>query len=229
MKASDTSGITIKMIPNEGNVSDADGNVYQSVRIGNQVWMAENLKTTKYNDGTDIPLVTDNTEWAVLTTGAYSYYHNKAINRDKYGALYNWYAVETGKLAPEGWRVPADADWGILQNYLIANGYNWDGTTSGNEIAKSMAARTDWCSSVYAGGIGNDLSSNNTSGFSAYPGGYRIIGGNFDLESTNSCWWSSTELDDEDAYSRFLDYSYSDMSRYYYKKYYGFSVRLLQD
>jgi len=144
IKTSDTTGIVIKMIPNAGDVKDADGNVYQSVRIGSQVWTVENLKTTKYNDGTAIPNVTDSTEWIELTTGSYCYYANNPDNKAKYGALYNWHAVNTGKLAPEGWRVPTDAEWDTLKNYLITNGYNWDGTTTGNKIGKALAARTDW-------------------------------------------------------------------------------------
>ncbi len=164
--------------PPNTKIGDIDGNGYHIVKIGNQVWTVENLRTTRYNDGTAIPYVTDNSAWANLSTPGYCYYGNdSAANAVKYGALYNWHAVNTGKLAPEGWHVPTDAEWDTLQNYLIANGYNWDGTTTGNKIAKSMAAKTDWNSSSTAGAPGNDVQSNNSSGFSALPGGYRYNNG----------------------------------------------------
>src|SRR4030043_168747 len=128
-----------------GTVTDADGNVYQTVKIGNQVWTVENLRTTKYDDGSAIPLVTDSAAWAALTTPGFCYYNNttNADNIKKFGALYNWHAVNTKKLAPKGWHVPTEAEWITLENYLIANGYNWDGTKTENKIAKSMAAKTD--------------------------------------------------------------------------------------
>ena len=101
------------------NVVDIDGNVYHTVTIGTQVWMVENLKTTKYNDGTAIPLVTDNTAWGALTTPGYCWYNNdSATYKNTYGALYNWYAVNTGKLAPTGWHVPTDSEWTVLTTYL---------------------------------------------------------------------------------------------------------------
>ena len=91
---------------NPASITDKDGNVYTSVTIGTQVWMVENLKTTKYNDGTPIPNVTDNTEWSNLTTPAYCWYDNDITKKNPYGALYNGYAVRTGKLCPTGWHVP---------------------------------------------------------------------------------------------------------------------------
>jgi len=231
---SEISGMVIKMIPNAGDVTDADGNVYQSVRIGNQVWTVENWRSTKYNDGTAIPHVTDNAAWAALTTPGYCYYNN-ATHADtikKWGGLYNWYVVSPTnlkKIAPAGWRVPTDAEWDTLQNYLIANGYNWDGTTTENKIAKSMAAQTDWMSYALAGTIGNDLSKNNASGFSALPGGCRDSGGSFHGQSPNGYWWSATERDASYAFNRILRYSYESLGRSYFSKSWGFSVRLLRD
>jgi uncharacterized protein (TIGR02145 family) len=230
IKTSDTTSIVVKMIPNAGNVTDADGNVYQSVRLGKQVWTVENLKTTKYNDGSAIPNVTNYLYWDDLTTDAYCYYVNNAVNKVKYGALYNWYAVNTGKLAPEGWRVPTDAEWDTLQNYLIANGYNWDGKTIGNKIAKSMAAQTDWITCTYPGSIGNDLSKNNASGFSALPGGCRDYDGYFASISLQAYWWSATEIDTLRACYRSLKFNYVELflDDFNYKVH-GFSVRLLRD
>jgi uncharacterized protein (TIGR02145 family)/uncharacterized repeat protein (TIGR02543 family) len=154
-------------------IKDKDGNYYTEVKIGNQYWMVENFRCTKYNDGTAIPNVTDSAQWTGLSTGAYCFYDNSTNTafREKFGALYNGYAVATGKLAPEGWRVPTDNDWTTLQDYLIANGYNYDGTRDSNKVAKALAAKTDWASSTGVGAIGNDLSQNNRSGFSALPGG----------------------------------------------------------
>jgi uncharacterized protein (TIGR02145 family) len=102
-----------------GEVSDIDGNYYKTIQIGSQIWMAENLKTTRYNDGSNIPLVTDNTAWSNLTTPGYCWYNNDAATyKNVYGALYNWYAVNTGKLCPSGWHVPSEYEWTLLVNYL---------------------------------------------------------------------------------------------------------------
>jgi uncharacterized protein (TIGR02145 family) len=173
--------------------------------------------------------------WANLRTPGYCYYGNDSTsNAEKYGALYNWYAVDTGKLAPEGWHVPTNAEWDELEEYLIANGFNWDGTTSGDEIAKSMAAQTDWRSSTSAGAIGNDLSKNNASGFSALPGGCHYYSGDFDRIGDGGRWWSTTEGGADHAWNRFLVYGYGSLGsgylyRYNISKGAGLSVRLLRD
>lgn len=105
-----------KEVPEE--VLDTDGNIYHTVVIGNQVWIVENLKTTRYNDGTSIPLVTGNTEWINLTTPGYCWYDNDITNKETYGALYNWYAVQTNKICPAGWHVPSDSEWTALTDFL---------------------------------------------------------------------------------------------------------------
>lgn len=100
------------------NLVDIDGNTYKTVLFGKQLWMAENLKTTKYNDGSTIPLVNNSSEWGELTQPAYCWYNNDLKNnKNQYGALYNWYAVETGKLCPIGWHVPSDKVW-LSEAYL---------------------------------------------------------------------------------------------------------------
>jgi uncharacterized protein (TIGR02145 family) len=234
IKTIDTSAIVIQMIPNAGDVTDADGNVYQSVRIGTQVWTVENLRTTKYNDGTAIPNVTDSAAWVNLTTPAYCYYKNStSISfQKKWGALYNWYAVNTGKLAPSGWQTPSDSDWSALQEYLIANGFNYDGISAGNRIAKALAAKTDWSSSNMAGAIGNGLSSNNRTGFSAFPGGCRGGIGDFSFcsQGFNGSWWSATEVDVSSADFLSLSSSESDLKKEIrgYKDW-GISVRLVRN
>ncbi len=191
---SDTSGIEIKMIECAGTVSDIEGNVYQSVKIGNQVWTVENLRTTKYNDGSPITLDTSSTSWDGGDSEMYCYYNNttQTDSIKKYGALYNWHAVNTGKLAPTGWHVPSKEEWEVLQSYLIVNGYNWDGTTDSNRIAKSLTTKTDWMESITSGAVGNDIRKNNSIGFSALPGGYRF-NGYFIYNSDDGFWWSSSE------------------------------------
>lgn len=214
-----------------GTVTDAQGNSYAIVKIGDQWWMAENLKVTKYNDGTAIPNVTDATAWAALTTGAYCDYSNSTANGTKYGHLYNWYTVNTGKLAPAGWHVPTDAEWTTLENYLIANGYNYDATTTDNKIAKALAAKTDWTTSTTTGAPGNTLSTNNSSGFSALPGGFRSDSGSFLYLGGTGVWWSATEYGTDYAWYRSLSYggAYLDSGSLDSDLQDGFSVRCVRD
>jgi uncharacterized protein (TIGR02145 family) len=215
---------------NANTITDADGNVYHTVTIGTQTWTIENLKTTKYNDSTPIPNVTDNVSWINLSTPGYCWYNNNASTyKNTYGALYNWYAVNTGKLAPAGWHVSTVAEWDTLQNYLIAHGYNYDNTTTGNKIAKAMAAQTTWSTFDTIGTIGNNLSTNNRSGFSAIPAGCRIYNGSFYSIGLNGVWWNATEINASDAYYCYLIYYYGNLFRSSNVKSSGFSVRLVRD
>ena len=176
-----------------GIVKDFDGNVYKTVKIGSQVWMAENLKTTHYNEGTPIPLVSDNTAWSNLSTPGYCWYDNDStMNAKVFGALYNYYVVaDTNGLnvCPVGWDVPTDAEWTVLTDFLEDNGYGYGG--SGTDIGKSLAATFRWTSSGTAGYVGNDLGSNNSSGFVGLPGGQRY-GKSFRYLGSYGFWWSST-------------------------------------
>ena len=194
-------------------ITDLDGNVYTSVTIGTQEWMSENLRTTKYSDGTAIPNITDTTAWSNLSTGAWCYYDNDSSNDATYGKLYNWYAVETGKLCPTGWHVPTDAEWTILTDYLTANGHN---ETEG----KALKATSGWNS----GGNGT-----NNYGFLGLPGGNRYTFGDFSAIGSNGRWWSSSQLSTYNAWSRFLDSSNDNVNRDYNDKKNGFSVRCLRD
>lgn len=125
-----------------GSLSDIEKNTYRTVKIGDQVWMAENLRTTRYNDGTSIYHGDETSKWSGQE-GSYCWYDNDAkAHKTKYGALYNWSAVKTGILCPAGWHVPGIEEWETLANYLIANGNNYDGTSTGNLIAKSLSAAT---------------------------------------------------------------------------------------
>jgi uncharacterized protein (TIGR02145 family) len=210
--------------------TDINGNVYNTVTIGTQIWMKENLKTTRYNDGTSIPLVVDNTEWMELRTPGYTWHNNdRLIYRTTYGALYNWYAVNTSKLCPSGWHVPTDEEWTTLTEYLINNGYGYEG--SGNDIAKSLAARSDWSASSEAGSVGNDLESNDSTGFTALPVGYRNTYGGFTSLGRYGFWWSSTGSSADYAWYRRIDYHNSEIGRGddHFTKFYGFSVRCIKD
>jgi uncharacterized protein (TIGR02145 family) len=229
-----TQSCMVSVTVNLPRVTDGDGNIYESILIGNQIWMKENLRTTSYNDRTPIPNETVNTAWGELTTHGYCYYGNTS-NTDsikKFGALYNWYTISTTnakKIAPTGWHVPTAAEWDTLQNWLIAKGYNYDGLTSGNKIAKSMAAKTDWQSSSTIGAIGNNLFINNSCGFSALPSGCRFNDGTYYYQSNICYLWSATQYYVTGALYRGLrdniDYLIGDNDN----KRSGFSVRLVRD
>ena len=204
-------------------VKDIDGNVYRTIKIGTQTWMVENLKTTKYNDGTSIPNVTDNTAWKNLSTPAYCWYNNDAITyKSTYGALYNWYTVNTGKLAPAGCHVPTDAEWTTLISYVSAN------LGISGSVPKALAATTNWSTTQATLGVGNDLTKNNSSGFSGQPGGLRYP----TFQSINwwGGWWSTTEHNVLTAGSVILaDFVTGSGAITYPEKQVGQSVRCIKD
>jgi uncharacterized protein (TIGR02145 family) len=234
----DTIGVEVIMHTNAGDVTDTDGNVYQSIKIGNQVWTVGNLKTTKYNDGTPIRQVTDSVQWVNDTIGAYCSYNNDSSNKDRYGLIYNGYAVKTGKLAPNGWHVPTPAEWDTLADFLARNGYTWDGKAEGKMIAKSMASTTDWQKkSDYAGTIGNNPGGNNKSGFTALPGGLRDRLAKFQNIGLGAYFHTGTPLPDssqqptDDEKIRVLQMSYtaSLMNLTEWLTIYGASMRVVLD
>lgn len=219
-----------------GSITDVDGNTYNSLTYGDQVWTVENAEMVTYRDGTPIPEVTDNTEWQNLTTGAWTYYNNNP-NKPR---LYNWYAVmgihdtdpstPNKEFAPVGWHVPSDAEWTTLENHLIANGYNYDDTTEGNKIAKAMASTKGWNSSTDTGAPGNDLNLNNSSNFNAFPEGlFFDLYGSFSSEGLDAIFWSSTEINAVYAWGRSLNNNYSGLSRNFSSNQDGFSVRFVRD
>ncbi|WP_243345504.1 fibrobacter succinogenes major paralogous domain-containing protein [Parabacteroides sp. FAFU027] len=213
-----------------GTLTDIDGNIYHWITLGNQTWMVENLKTTKYRTGESISNVTNATLWSNATFGAYCAYENNITNGAKYGYLYNWNAVvDSRKIAPAGWHIPTDAEWTILVNYLIANGYNYDGTTTGNYIAKSLASTTDWSSYSSNGTVGDNLSKNNKTGFTALPAGLRNLNGSFSSLGTGAYWWSSTpNSDNSNNWGRGICFYKSDLFTYAPKDC-GLSVRCIKD
>lgn len=229
-----------EMIINPGEVTfttygvmDIDGNGYKIVAIGTQVWMAENLKTNKYSNGESISHVTDNSIWADLTSGAYCYYNNNPVNYSKtFGALYNFYAViDARNVCPSGWHVPSDAEWSTLENYMIANGYNYDGTTTGNKIGKSLASTSLWWPSTYEGAVGNTDFPNyrNSSGFNGFPGGARSEDGSFSVMGGMGYWWTSYEDFTINSIAQRLDFNWGELILGGHKKTHGFSVRCIKD
>ena len=219
-----------------GTVTDIDGNTYDYLTYGDQVWTVDNAEMVTYRDGTPIPQVTDAAEWANITTGAWCYYNNDPTKP----RLYNWYAVmgihdtdpntPNKEFAPEGWHVPTDAEWTTLEEYLIANGYNYDGTTTENKIAKAMASTTGWDITANEGTPGNDQSTNNSSGFSTYPEGARGLDGDFFYEGEEGIFWSSTENINNAAWIRSIYvYAWGIGINGYNDKRNGLSVRFVKD
>jgi len=204
-----------------GSVTDIDGNVYETVLIGEQWWMAENLKTTRFEDGSVIPNVT-NTAWTLLTTPAWCNYNNSIVNDGIYGKLYNWYTVSAGNICPAGWHVPTNTEWSILINYLdpIADGGNNLNTTAGG---KMKSTGTQFWQSPNSGAT-------NETGFSGLPGGYRFSGsGTFDHVDYYGFWWSSSESSPANAWTRLLGYNNGSVPMSGSSKQNGYSVRCLKD
>ena len=222
-----------------GSVTDQDGNTYGYLTYGDQVWTVEDFKTITYRDGTPIPQVTEMNEWDTLSTGAWCYYDNDPTKP----RLYNWFAVmgihdtdpntPNKEFAPEGWHIPSDTEWTTFENYLISNGYNYDGTTAENKIAKAMASTTGWNSSTNLGAPGNDQSLNNDSEFNAVPEGLRYSAGSFNNEGFSAFFWSSTGFSTAYAWNRNLNNQFSYLNRANgiasMSKRDGFSVRFVRD
>jgi len=215
-------------------LQDNDGNMYEIIRIGEQWWMAENLKTRKFNDESFIAHISNEVDWANRTTSAYCWYDNDQNSyKNTYGALYNWFAVNTGKLCPVGWHVPTIDEWRTLENFLVENGYNFDGTTSGNKIAKAMASASNWIYSPDIGVPGNTdyPEYRNKSGFNGQPGGKRDEQGTYSTLGNYGRWWSSTEYltTTEARYMYIFNMMYYTNSGGANLKNVGLSVRCVKD
>jgi uncharacterized protein (TIGR02145 family) len=220
-------------------VTDIDKNTYKTIQIGNQIWMAENLRTTKYKNGASIHKIinsakfSENTEWKYCTTPAYCWYSNDSVTYSKtYGALYNWYTVDTEYLCPAGWHVPTDDEWTKMEDYLIAEGYNYDGSTTDYKYAKALASTTSWNSSTVVGAIGNtDFSAKrNITGFNALAGGFCQEGsGQYSYLGTTGYWWSSSKRFIDYSIYRSLSYDSYSVFMLYRTKQSGFSVRCVRN
>jgi uncharacterized protein (TIGR02145 family) len=209
-----SSGCKKKDDTSNNTVTDIDGNTYHTIKIGSQLWMAENLKTTKFNDGTSIPLVTENGIWANLSTSGYCWYNNDAATyKNTYGALYNWYAINTGKLAPKGWHIPNDAEWTTLSDYL-----------GGEDVAGGKLKETGT-----AHWISPNADATNESGFTGLPGGIRYDDGEFYKIGSYGFWWGYTETGFYYAWNSFLNFGNGHINMDYFSKKDGFSIRCIRD
>jgi uncharacterized protein (TIGR02145 family) len=196
-------------------VTDIDNNNYTTINYGNgQVWMAQNLKVTRYNNGDSINHVTDAVQWRTLTSGAWANYENNALNGIKFGKLYNWYAVnDSRKLCPSGWRIPSDDDWNGLTDYLGGNA-----VAGGNMKTRGTV---DWALP--------NAGANNNSAFSALPAGQRLMPGNFNDKSVYCFWWSSGEYNEFFGRYIYVFYGFGNTFKNHKNKKYGISVRCIKD
>lgn len=208
------SGTNIKWYANADplRVSDASGNTYPTLASGNQLWMAENLRTTRYNDGSSIPNITSDAEWGELSTGAYVWYNNNREVEKVFGALYNWHAANTGKLCPEGWHVPSDAEWNVLINA-------WGGKDFAAGDLKSKGTDV-WISPNHG--------ATNSSGFAAVPGGFRDVYGVYQNGSEIGWHWAT---DENSVYARVkrMNYYNTAVNDLDWHKINGFSVRCMKE
>ncbi len=197
-----------------GTVMDLDGNEYKTIKIGNQIWMAQNLKTTVYNDDEVIDQITNETTWQNLTQGAWCNHSNIEANDQIYGKLYNWYAVQTGKLCPDEWSVPSNADFIQLSDYL-----------GGTDLAggKLKQAGTELWTDPNVGAT-------NETGFTALPGGNRA-NGSFNGLGNDATFWSSDidPMDSNKAKDLYMPHTSDNVGHFSGQKWFGYSVRCLKD
>jgi len=213
-----------------GEVSDVDGNIYKTLKIGDQWWMTENLKVTKYSNGDLIGTTTPaNLNITAEATPKYQWaYKGNEGYTAAFGRLYTWYTVTDSRgICPAGWHVPSDEDWTILTEYLVNNGYGFEG--SGTDIGKSVASISGWRDDPIPGNVGNDQSVNNSSGFNGVPGGDRLSNGMFINLGAFAGWWSITEYSAANAWYRGMFYNMNGFNRTNDSKKYGGAVRCVKD
>jgi uncharacterized protein (TIGR02145 family) len=200
-----------------------DGRIYDLVEIGGQCWFADNLATDQYRNGDLIPTGLDNTTWQNTTGGAFAIYNNDAANDATYGKLYNWYTtVDSRGLCPTGWHVPTDCEWMYLESALGMSVTDQETVAyRGINEGGAMKATTNWSSP--------NTGATNSSGFTAFPGGYRNVNGTYNFIGYYGLWWSSAESDSYNAWYRALNYDNSYVYRYSINRLVGFSVRCLRD
>ncbi len=203
-------------------VTDIDGNVYKTVKIGLQSWMAENLKVTKFSNGDPIPNITGGSEWRALTKGAYCNYNNDTSSASVYGRLYNWYAVNDSRsIAPTGWHLPTNAEWAAMQAFLGVENTKGLDTISGGRLKEAGTAHWD----------NPNTGADNESGFSALPGGIRFGSGEAAFYNIRSSgvWWTNTAMTDSIAYNHGLARGSAGCYLSFGSKKDGCSVRCIKD
>ena len=196
-------------------VTDVDGNTYNTVTIGAQTWMKENLRTSKYNDYTSIEKVTDNSVWSSTGNGAYCWYNNDSASYENdYGKLYNWYAANAPKLCPNGWHTSTSDEWIILADFL--GGYS--GATTGGKM--KQVGTVHW--------LTPNTGATNSSGFTGLPGGFRRSDGSFGWLDTAGTWWTTTTVSCN-AWAWRLNYDASTISTYGIPLNSGYSLRCIKN
>ncbi len=192
-----------------------DGQVYEWVRIGEQIWMAENLRATKYNDGTSIPYVADSSTWRNLSTPAYCWYDDDENKYKKdYGGLYNWYSLNTGKLCPKGWHIPTKEEWEILISFLGGE------EQTGGKVKESGSQHWN----------NPNIGATNESGFTALPGGIMMTKGSCRSMGDDAYFWSINEFDDRFAWDFYVDKNSAwSLLSHYRSKTAGSSIRCIKD
>lgn len=196
-------------------VTDIDGNTYDTIIIGSQVWFKENLKVTRYNNGEIIPNITDSLAWSSLTTGARSYFDNDSSGNDSiYGPLYNWYAVSNSKkICPVGWHVPTDAEWTSVETFLGGS------IIAGGKMKESGTFH--WLSP--------NTGATNSSGFTSLPGGCRYLDHTYQYINENGLWWTYTSFNSINAWSRYMWYLNEGVDRNPTPKKCGLNVRCIKN
>ncbi|MBO4646303.1 MAG: fibrobacter succinogenes major paralogous domain-containing protein [Bacteroidales bacterium] len=194
-------------------VKDVDGNEYKTVVIGSQTWFAENLKTTKYANGNKIENVTDKQRWVDCKSPAFCWYDNNASNKDTYGGLYNWYAINAGNICPNGWHVATDADWNTLENKV------------GGRDKAAQALRESGTDHWKAA----DGDFKDSYGFGMYAGGFRNAYGDFTWQTVDAGYWTATGKTPSYAWNRTAYYYDNHLNRHEIQKCFGYSVRCVKN
>jgi uncharacterized protein (TIGR02145 family) len=214
-------GLTVETAAQTDSITDIDGNVYQTIAIGTQWWMTENLKVSRYANGDTIPYLKQDEDWAASEEGAYCYYANRTNFIDQFGLLYNWYvAADEREVCPSGWHISTDEDWIILEKYLGMSAAEtermtaWRGSNEGDKLKD------------------HSFGGNNSSGFTAFGTGYRDPEGTFKAMGTDNDYWTSTPYDNEGNTEGILHgllNSKSSVVRNFHVPGYGFCIRCVRD
>ena len=195
------------------SAKDVDGNIYESVVIGTQTWLTENLKSTRYDDATEIKEIKDNGEWAKATAPGFCWYNNDAANKDEYGALYNWHVIKNGNICPKGWHVPTDAEWTTLETFV-------GGSAQAALMLKEKGTQ-HWKSTSDAVG--------DTYNFSAIAAGFRNSDGNFTYQLSDCCFWTATPSTPTYAHNRSFSYYDKGINSRDIQRTNGYSIRCVKD